>query len=292
MNRVAVETSQGDRFTVGLHGIVPMDYQEQYAQLLAALFDKYYKGDTSVVFGSISRELTLRCCPTPFWCGPDRNNERERIGKRIRDLREERGLEAKELAEYADIDASNLSRIEKGKFSPGLDVLCKIADAMDCSVEIVPKGFFRNRYEVHRAVRLAAPKKNRSLMITAKNSTFRLADCLAKYGEYHWQQTRYNVNVGDTVYVYVSEERAIKYKMKVEEVDVTKGDWMNQEEDFWVNKDRIEEDSTKYALLRLVEESHSGELTENNLIQHGFLRAPQGVKYLEGELLDFIERRF
>jgi len=95
------------------------------------------------------------------------------------------------------------------------------------------------------------------------------------------------------VYVYVSEDRAIKYKMTVEQVDEPYDHWMAKEEEFWVDKGRITDESqTKYALLRLVKESRSGKLTEENLMKHGFLRAPQGVKYLEGALLKFIERRF
>ena len=293
LNKVTVETSQGDRFTLGLERVVPLPLQEQNAQIIAYLFDKYYKGDPAVIMGPIFREmLVMGCWATPYWYGPDRNQERERIGAQIRSLRERRSLDAKDLAEFADIDASTLSRIENGKFSPGLDVLCKIAAAMDCSVEIIPIGAQGNNYEVHRAPR-EIPAEHRSILITAKSSTFRLADCLAKYGEYHWQQTRYNVNIGDIVYVYVSEERAIKYKMTVEQVELPYDRWMAKEEEFWVDKERIQDESlTKYALLRLVKESKTGKLTEENLVKHGFLRAPQGIKYLEGDLLKFIERRF
>ena len=273
LNKVTVETPQGDRFTLGLNRVVPIPLQEQDARVIAYLFDKYYNGDPTVIMGPIYRGMMVNgCWASPYWYGPDRDNERERIGAQIRALREERRLEAKELAEYADIDASNLSRIEKGKFSPGLDVLCKIAAAMDCSVEIVPIGAAGNHYEVHRASR-TIPEDHRSLMITAKNSTFRLAACLAKYGEYHWQQTRYNITV--------------------EQVDESYDHWMAKEEEFWVEKERIQDESqTKYALLRLVKESSSGKLTEENLLKHGFLRAPQGVKYLKGDLLKFIERKF
>ena len=286
LNKVTVETSQGDRFTVGLSGVVPIELQEQDAKVIAYLFDKYYKGDPAVIMGPIYREMVIRgCWAHPYWYGPDRNNERERIGAQIRALREERNLEAKDLAQYADIDASNLSRIEKGKFSPGLDVLCKIAAAMDCSVEIVPLGAKENHYSVYRAPR-AIPEEHRNILITAKQTTFRLTECLAKYGEYHWQQTRFNINIGDIVYVYVSEEREIKYKMTVQSVNEPYGRWMAKEEEFWVDKERIQDESqTKYALLRLVAESHSGKLTEDNLIKHGFLRAPQGIKYLDGELI-------
>ena len=293
LNKVTVETPQGDRFTLGLSGVVPIELQEQDAKIIAHLFDKYYKGDPVVIMGPIYREmLRIGCWATPYWYGPDRNNERERIGAQIRNLREQRNLEAKELAKFADIDASNLSRIEKGKFSPGLDVLCKIAAAMDCSVEIVSNGATRYNCIVNCASHLV-PEEHRSILITAKRSTFLLAECLAKYGEFHWQQTRFNINIGDTVYIYVSEEREIKYKMTVECVNELYDRWMSKEEEFWVNKDRIQDESqTKYALLRLVAESHSGKLTEENLLKHGFLRAPQGIKYLDGELLKFIERKF
>ena len=285
LNKVTVETSQGDRFTMGLSGVVPFGLQEQDAKVIAFLFDKYYSGDLSVVMGPIYRDmLKMGCWATPYWVGPDRDNERERIGAQIRRLREERQLEAKELAMFADIDASNLSRIEKGKYSPGLDVLCKIAAAMDCSVEIIPNGALHFNYHVECATQVV-PEEHRNILITAKNTTFRLAECLAKYGEFHWQQTRFNI--------YVSEERIIKYKMSVERVNELYDRWMTNEEEFWVDKGRIQDESqTKYALLRLIKESHSGKLTEENLVKHGFLRAPQGIKYLEGDLLKFIERKF
>ena len=70
--------------------------------------------------------------------------------------------------------------------------------------------------------------------------------------------------------------------------------WMGKEEEFWVDHSRIDvdESTTKYALLRLEAISKSGKLTEVNLMEHGFLRAPQGVKHLEGDLLKYITRKF
>ena len=203
LNKVSVETPQGERLTLGLDSVVPIPLQEQDAQTIAYLFDKYYDGNRSTALSLIYREMIrLGCWAKPYWCGPDRDNERERIGAQIRSLRLERRLEAKDLAAFADIDASNLSRIERGKFSAGLDVLCKIAAAMNCSVEIIPNGAESYNYTVDVAPG-CVPNTHRSVLITAKNSTFKLAACLAKYGEYHWQQTRYNVSVGDIVYVYV-----------------------------------------------------------------------------------------
>jgi transcriptional regulator with XRE-family HTH domain len=64
-------------------------------------------------------------------------NERERIGLVIAKLRKEKGYSQQELAELAHITQSNLTRIENGKYSPGLDVLAKIATAMDKKIDFV-----------------------------------------------------------------------------------------------------------------------------------------------------------
>lgn len=58
-------------------------------------------------------------------------NNRIEIGNRITELRKLKGLTQNELAEKARITQNNLSRIETGKYSPGLDILMRIADALD-----------------------------------------------------------------------------------------------------------------------------------------------------------------
>lgn len=51
-------------------------------------------------------------------------------GNRIKEIREEKHLEAKMLSMLTGINAANLCRIEQGKQSAGIDVLSKIANAM------------------------------------------------------------------------------------------------------------------------------------------------------------------
>ena len=46
-------------------------------------------------------------------------------------------MEARDLAKLAGIDAANLSRIENGKYSVGLDILAKIATALGKKVDFV-----------------------------------------------------------------------------------------------------------------------------------------------------------
>lgn len=287
--RVTVQTSQGDRFTLGLSEVVPFEFQQQEAEVIAKLFDIYYKGDPSVIMGPILRGMCqYGCFGSIYWYGPDRDQERERIGAQIRSLREQRRFDAKELAQLADLDASNLCRIEKGKYSPGLDILVKIATALDCTIEFVPASH-RIDFGVH-----AYPEKNKTWLITAKRDTFLLAECLAKYGGYHWQQGRYNVSLGDTIYIYLSEERRIAYRMEVESINEPYDKWMAKEEEFWVDKNRINESEVgkKYAYLELIDSSDSDKMSEDNLAKHGFLRAPLGTKELEGDLLKYIERHF
>lgn len=68
------------------------------------------------------------------------HGERVRIGNSIRELRNKRNLEAKTLAQKAGIDAANLSRIERGLYSVGLDVLAKIALVLGAKIELVDSG--------------------------------------------------------------------------------------------------------------------------------------------------------
>lgn len=64
-------------------------------------------------------------------------NDRERIGKRIAELRKEKQMTAEELAAKTGLQRPNISRIESGRYSTGIDVLSKIAEALDCEIDFV-----------------------------------------------------------------------------------------------------------------------------------------------------------
>ncbi|MEW6674553.1 MAG: helix-turn-helix transcriptional regulator [Nitrospirota bacterium] len=63
---------------------------------------------------------------------------KELLGARIKELRKTRGLTQDQLSEMVDIDSKHLSRIEVGRSYPSLDVLERIAVALN--VEL--KDFF------------------------------------------------------------------------------------------------------------------------------------------------------
>ncbi len=56
------------------------------------------------------------------------------IGKKIRELRKERGLTIKEVAERAGCTASFLSQLERGKTEPSIAMLKKIADVLNVNI--------------------------------------------------------------------------------------------------------------------------------------------------------------
>ena len=65
--------------------------------------------------------------------------DRERIGARIAELRKAKGLTQGQLAEKTGFTQSNIWRVETGRYSVGIDILAKLAEALDASVEIIRK---------------------------------------------------------------------------------------------------------------------------------------------------------
>lgn len=55
---------------------------------------------------------------------------RRQFGLRLRELREGRGLTQEQLGEMADVDRKTINRIENGMYSPHLDKVFQIADAL------------------------------------------------------------------------------------------------------------------------------------------------------------------
>jgi len=140
--RVKVETEGGDTYILGYRDTMNYQIEQQwdghYTKAVAALFDKYYNGDEKTLWGPILAGMVRAKLNMFMWAMPDRDRERERIGSRIKELRKDRGMDAKSLAQKVGIDAGNLSRIEQGRFSVGIDTLNKIASVMNMSIDFVP----------------------------------------------------------------------------------------------------------------------------------------------------------
>ena len=56
--------------------------------------------------------------------------ERQRIGQDITQLRKEKGMTQQDLADRVEMQRSHIARIEAGRYSVGLDTLTAIAQAL------------------------------------------------------------------------------------------------------------------------------------------------------------------
>ena len=79
------------------------------------------------------------------------------VGIRLRQLREERGLSIRALARQSGLSANALSLIERGRSSPSVSTLYKVAAAM--SVPITT--FFQTEPKLHDVVHLRAAERTR-----------------------------------------------------------------------------------------------------------------------------------
>lgn len=63
--------------------------------------------------------------------------ERQRIGQRIADLRKAKGMTQQGLADIVGMQRNHISRIEAGKYSVGFDTLQAIAEALGGTIDII-----------------------------------------------------------------------------------------------------------------------------------------------------------
>ncbi|MBV4357366.1 helix-turn-helix domain-containing protein [Pinibacter aurantiacus] len=142
---IEVTAPDGEIFTWKTYFPVPKQNQQYFAGRFPYYYQKYFEGDMSM---SVAYWIWIKMNYDEglgiYGGDGDREDERillsqerERIGARIRELRKEKNIEAKMLAQIANIDAANLSRIEQGRYSVGLDILSKIAFALGAKIELI-----------------------------------------------------------------------------------------------------------------------------------------------------------
>jgi len=134
---INVVARDGETFILNTHLPVQEENQKEIAKSLAYYFDENFSNDKLSMIYWVLMKMMANVGFSFSYVASDRSEERERIGARIRQLREDKGIEAKHLALMANIDAANLSRIEQGKYSVGFDILTKIANALGVKVDLV-----------------------------------------------------------------------------------------------------------------------------------------------------------
>lgn len=126
---------------------------------------------------------------------------------------------------------------------------------------------------------------NRTWLAFANKRRCRHADAIHSLGFISWRMGRARFTIGDVVYLFMSDERRVRFKMVVtaEKVD-------REDKAFWVEK----APSDKTYRLELLEEYDGVLLSEQGMFKYGF----KGGKSLEipncnnKQLLDYIKTVF
>ena len=139
-HEVEVQTPDGEIFKIWSHlaRFENEEYRNYVLHLIEFIFDRNFSDDKEKMINRISRELILNAIPSVAIGPGNRQDDRVRIGKRIRELREAKKMEARDLAILTGIDAANLSRIEQGKYSTGIDILSRIAIVLNAHLDLIP----------------------------------------------------------------------------------------------------------------------------------------------------------
>lgn len=137
---VEVQTQDGEIFRI-LSDIAKYDNDEYKAyvlHLIEFIFDRNFSDDKEKMVNRIHRDMMLNAVHSLGMDSGNRQSERQRIGQRIKELREAKKMEARDLAILTGIDAANLSRIEQGKYSTGVDILSRICVVLDAHLDLIP----------------------------------------------------------------------------------------------------------------------------------------------------------
>lgn len=140
---VEVQTPDGEIFSImsDLAKYDSREYKDYVLHLIEFIFDRNFSDDKERMINRISWEFLRNGVPSLGLNSGNRQSERIRIGRRIKELREAKRMEARDLALLTGIDAANLSRIEQGKYSTGVDILSRICIILDAHLDLVPNSF-------------------------------------------------------------------------------------------------------------------------------------------------------
>ena len=140
--QVEVQTPDGEIFKMwsDLAKYNSDEYKAYVLHLIEFIFDRNFSDDKEQMVNRISRDFLLNAVPSMGMDSGNRQAERVRIGKRMKELREAKKREARDLAILTGIDAANLSRIEQGKYSTGVDILSRICVILDAHLDLIPNS--------------------------------------------------------------------------------------------------------------------------------------------------------
>ena len=269
-SQARVELSNGEVYLVCFAGLIPYNNKDLYTKALERTFTAFEKGEEADLANYVTYRMACEKLEVPLSVAPDRNRDRERIGQRIREIRMAKGMEAKTLALRSQIDAANVSRIEQGKYSVGLDILCKIALALDSRVEIVPNWSYSSKANFLSMTR-------RVWVIPTLDTDFNPIATVPGCGFNLWPNTYdLNINIGDLVVFYLTKERRYESPFLISATGFQYGELGMYE---WVFPELAKKEDARY--LKVEYHSHVSEADQ--------IRIREACQRIKGEPTDIME---
>lgn len=103
--------------------------------------------------------------------------------------------------------------------------------------------------------------ENRTWIAFANRNKCRHADAIRELNFINWVMGRAKFTIGDTIYLFMSDERRIRFKMVV-----SKENCKREDQEYWETE--VPNDIT--YKLEIVTEYHGEKLNESELKKHGF----------------------
>lgn len=137
-SEIMISWESGETTSIFFISQYPLQVKAAYEKAIYSLFEqKKDIGSFNELFGLFSWWFARCNLIMPSMVVTFNNEERKRIGAKIKAIRIEQNIEARQLSLLTGIDAANLSRIEQGKTSVGVDNLSKIANALGYKIDLV-----------------------------------------------------------------------------------------------------------------------------------------------------------
>lgn len=64
---------------------------------------------------------------------------KKQIGLQLVEIRKERGLSVRQLADLCGVGYASISRLENGNYNASIDILAKICDALEADIQVVER---------------------------------------------------------------------------------------------------------------------------------------------------------
>lgn len=125
-------------------------------------------------------------------------------------------------------------------------------------------------------------------IISGNPKEYRVIEAFRELRKLDWRQSKKaNINVGDIVYVFVSEGIwAIRFKCRVNKTNIEVPDIDDHK---YVLKERSGGSADRYMELELMEEYDGEEYSKDELKKHGFGKSPQNPVRIPASVKDYME---